>query len=160
MSQSAIDQTIDETLECSRLPLEAVAQMMSDLFATMLGMHFDATPREQYHPTSTSIQATIQIEGDWKSQFRAIVSSELAHHIAGAMFGLSDNEVSKSDVFDAMGEIINVIGGNAKGYIDGDCQLSLPCVAGYVEPTQPPALVATFECAGQPIMIQLFETSN
>ena len=36
--------------------------------------------------------------------------------------------MSEADVLDAVGEIVNMVGGNLKGIVEGDSSLSLPCV--------------------------------
>ncbi|MFK7768392.1 MAG: chemotaxis protein CheX [Mariniblastus sp.] len=157
MSQSAIDQSTNNESPGAIVSADDVAQMANDLFTAMLALPFDPTPRDSFDPTATAIQSSIQIQGDWNAELRVTAPHELASEIACNMFGLEGEEISKSDIFDAMGEIVNVIGGNAKGVVDRDCKLSLPCVDDFRELLETPTLTTTFECMNHPITIQLHE---
>lgn len=157
MSQFAIGQTTNRECSNVRVSADDIAQMASDLFTAMLKMPFDSTLREPFMPTANAVQSTIKIEGDWQAEFRVIAPLKLASEIASAMFELNGDETSKHDISDAMGEIVNVIGGNAKGIADGNCKLSLPCVANYQSQQDTPTLETTFECMSHPFTIQLVE---
>ena len=55
--------------------------------------------------------------------------SEVATRIASTMLGAGTDEVvSEDDVHDAVGEVINVVGGSVKGALGGAMTLGLPGV--------------------------------
>lgn len=157
MSQYATDQITNSDCQNARISADDIAQMASDLFTAMLEMPFNTKLQTPFKPTTSAIQSTIQIDGDWTAEFRVIAPLKLASLIACAMFRLNEDEISKRDIFDAMGEIVNVIGGNAKGIVDGNCKLSLPSATDYQEQQGVPTLETTFECMSHPVTIQFID---
>jgi len=72
----------------------------------------------------------VSVTGDWQGA----VTVELADHVARAitrvMLGLDDAvDPADDDVADAVGELVNMIGGNVKSLMPGHSVLSLPAVA-------------------------------
>ena len=65
---------------------------------------------------------------------------------------------SDEEILDAMGELVNIIGGNAKGIIDCECRLSLPCVGRYTSELPESSLKIDFDCDGLPITIAMIES--
>ena len=132
--------------------------MASDLFNAMLDMDCKPSSNSPTEFDGKAVNASIKISGDWNAEFEAIATTDLAAQIACAMFGMSPGELSENEIYDAMGEVINVIGGNAKGIIDSECNLSLPCV-GTLQPNGREGRTNfTFECDGHPLTITLLET--
>ena len=123
----------------------------------MLGMKFESAESDAAASPGESIFASIQIEGDWNAEMRVVVPSSLANEITEAMFGLSSGEASETEIFDAVGEVVNVLGGNAKGIINGECNLSLPCVGSVGLEGATPDLAVDFNCNGQQASVLLFE---
>lgn len=160
MHQSAIDQNHNNRIESTRIQSSDIATMSQDLFSSMLGMKLDLETNATSEAWIDPVFASIQIKGDWNAEFRVVAPMQLASQIGCAMFGMESDELSYAEVFDAMGEIVNVIGGNAKGIIDGDCQLSLPSVGLTGSDSEPAALSLTFACAGVPMNIQLVERQS
>jgi chemotaxis protein CheX len=87
-----------------------------------------------------------------------LASDELAARIASGMFGAEAGELSDEEILDAMGELVNIIGGNAKGIIDCECRLSLPCVGRYTSELPESSLKIDFDCDGLPITIAMIES--
>ena len=131
--------------------------MAGDLFDSMLGMSFEPTDIDAATVSGESIFASIQIQGDWNAEMRVVVPTPLANEITEAMFGLNAGDASEAEIFDAIGEIVNVLGGNAKGIVNGECDLSLPCVGSLDFQGPSPDLAVDFDCNGQPASVLLFE---
>jgi chemotaxis protein CheX len=55
-------------------------------------------------------------------------SAIAATRAAALMFGFDEGEVSPSDALDAVGELVNIVGGNLKGTVSLATDLSLPSV--------------------------------
>lgn len=157
MHQSAIDQNHNNQIESTRIQSSDIAQMSQELFSSMLGMKLDLEPSSKSEAWVDPVIATIQIKGDWNAEFRVLAPMKLASQIGCAMFGMEQDELSNAELFDAMGEIVNVIGGNAKGIVDGDCQLSLPSVGLSETDQEPVSLSLNFACEGIPLNIQMVE---
>ena len=94
----------------------------------MLAMDFDATPQDACKINESDLLASVRIDGDRSASVFVYTSPELANCIAASMFGQELDELEQSDVLDALGEVVNVIGGNVKGILNQECSLSLPCV--------------------------------
>jgi CheY-specific phosphatase CheX len=131
--------------------------MAHDLFNAMLEMPFNPEPQESSGIAAPDVQASIRISGDWEAECHVLASDELATRIANSMFGSEAGELSEAEIHDAMGEVVNVIGGNAKGMVDLDCKLSLPCVGRYIADQPEAALKLEFDCAGLPLTIVIIE---
>jgi chemotaxis protein CheX len=132
--------------------------MSSDLFNAMLGMSFDPNPIENVDIVEDALQSSIHVSGNWNAEFRITVPQSLASQIACTMFDSQPDDLSSDEILDALGEVVNVIGGNAKGIINEECDLSLPCV-GNAEAVQDKTgwLGLTFQCENQPVTIEILE---
>ena len=107
------------------LVLAAIEQVWgSMLFATA-----EAWPSDRAADFETGVQAQIELRGDWNGRIVLTCDSEVAHQIAGAMLGAPAEEVLPAeDVSDAVGEVLNVVGGSVKGALGGVMSLGLPAV--------------------------------
>jgi hypothetical protein len=72
------------------------------------------------------VRATIELRGDWNGRLALTCAADVAGEIAGAMVGTTAAELSAEDVHDALGEVVNVVGGTVKGALGGELALGLP----------------------------------
>lgn len=154
MEQSVTDQ---QQSKSGLIQAEHVRQMVDDLFSSMfdttvelIDTPFDATDPDSY-------QAAIRINGDWKAELRVIASRPLAESIAQSMFATEVSDLSEDEIFDALGEIANVIGGNVKGIVDQECNLSLPCVGKLQEAAPHGDISQTYRCFEDDLRVSLLE---
>ena len=104
----------------------------------------------------------IQITGAWRGALTATCGQKLGRVIAAAMLGMNIDEVSDDDVNDALGEIVNMLGGNVKALLPPPCQLSLPSVTSgsqYHLTVSQAKVIDTlhFESSGQALVLQVLE---
>lgn len=158
MPQSAIDQLTVDSTTTSRIGVEHLTQMAGDLFTAMLRMPFQPEPRVGECLDCPDIQATVRVSGQWNAEIHVIVSDQLARRIGCAMFGTEPEDLSDEEICDAMGEVANVIGGNAKGVVDSDSNLSLPVVGEPNVDWPEHALVATYLCDDCPLTVVTIES--
>lgn len=159
MRQSAIDQQTEQVDSANRIGSDDLGQMGTDFFTAMLGMPFSPDPIENADaPEPDSLLSSIRVEGTWNATFRVAAPKSLAAEIASSMFGVAVDDLTSEEILDALGETVNVFGGNAKGIVNEECSLSLPCIGRY-EPIETPDAwtVLTFECNGQPLTLQVKE---
>lgn len=116
------------TSDTMQITDELLAQMATDMFVSMLDMHVEAIDLLPYEANTRLLCASVRISGTWNAELHVITSETVAKAIACNMFATDVENVTSEDVRDALGEVANVIGGNAKGMMDHDCSLSLPCV--------------------------------
>jgi CheY-specific phosphatase CheX len=98
------------------------------------GGNWTATGYEE-HP----LQGSIQIAGAWQGAVVLSCSPEYARSMAAGMFGAEPDSLSAADVNDALGELVNVIGGNLKQLLPAPCHLSLPAVREVEQPSPAPS---------------------
>lgn len=74
------------------------------------------------------VRASIELRGDWNGRIALTCGTDVAAAIAAAMIGTTVAELSRDDVHDALGEVVNVVGGSVKGALGGALSLTLPDV--------------------------------
>ena len=109
---------------------EQLADLTRDVCQTMLGM--DITPSPSPGTSETHLASKVAISGEWNRVVEVIATPEAARRIAATMFCMEVDEVADSDIEDAVSEVANMIGGNVKGILGGECELSLPSVTSSV----------------------------
>jgi chemotaxis protein CheX len=104
------------------------------------------------------VHASIAVTGGWSGHITLDVSRAGADVLTRRML-LSD-EVSQDDVADAVGELVNVLGGNVKGLLLEESALGLPQVRTYDEPAPRRAAVevchAELLWAGHPVDVRVW----
>jgi chemotaxis protein CheX len=78
--------------------------------------------------TGLVVAACVQLTGAWTGAVTLQCSPRVARAAAGIMFQSDPAETSVEDVRDALGELVNMVGGNIKALLPGPTQLSLPLV--------------------------------
>ena len=109
------------------LTREDVAAIAADVWACYLG------DRDALRATASSdgpccdgYVATVGITGAWTGRVVLELAPGTAERIARIM--LATDRVSTADVSDALGELVNIIGGNLKGLVPQPSVLGLPLV--------------------------------
>ena len=103
-------------------------------------------------------RASIAVTGGWSGHVTLDVSRAGAGDLARRM--LMADEVSDDDVVDAIGELVNVLGGNVKGLLLEESALGLPQVLTHDEPAPRGAAVevchAELVWAGHPVDVRVW----
>jgi chemotaxis protein CheX len=74
------------------------------------------------------LSAFVTIRGESSYCLEIVADYELAKVIAEVMFAAERGSLSDLDIEDALGEIANMIGGNLKGMLGDEADLTLPVV--------------------------------
>ncbi|WP_067473369.1 chemotaxis protein CheX [Actinomadura hibisca] len=77
---------------------------------------------------AAGVAASVSVTGAWDGHVVFTCSREASLRAASALLGVPADEVTADDVADAVGELVNVIGGNVKSLLPDGCLLSLPHV--------------------------------
>lgn len=72
------------------------------------------------------VHASVGVHGAWSGQVVLEIAPQAAELVARAMLGLDD--VGPADVGDAVGELVNMVGGNVKSVMPSPSTLGLPMV--------------------------------
>jgi chemotaxis protein CheX len=103
-----------------------------------------------------SVAAEVTLAGDWNGAVRMSCDVATAERLAGTMLGTPDEPLPEEDVHDAVGEIVNVIGGNVKGSLEGTTSLGLPTVdVGTLVPPAAPVSRCVLDWYGAPVTVEV-----
>ncbi len=110
------------------MPFEdEIKQLTTAIWDSML--HVAIEPDESPLPVGVrTMSASVHITGNWRGAVALSCGEKIAAEAAEVMFALGGKTPSKCDMQDALGELVNVIGGNIKALLPGECHLSLPAV--------------------------------
>lgn len=108
---------------------EDLLAVTTEVWTAFLGED-DLLPIATDTPDPTGYAASVTVTGGWAGHVILALTSADAEHVTRAMLGLTPDEVcTETDVADAVGELVNMVGGNVKSLLPGPSQLSLPLVA-------------------------------
>lgn len=117
-------------------PPEQVASIAHHVLDDFLGIHLAPAGNSEAE-TEQGVASRIFITGAWDGSVSLFCSDRLSRRIASGMFGVPSGNVSIDDVQDALGELVNILGGNIKSLFPSPSQLSLPFHGGDPEPGRP-----------------------
>ena len=106
---------------------QILQEIVDDVCAGMLGLGIqplDGVDGLQFD----TLTAVVRVSGGWNSLVQVLASRKTARVIASTMFATNEDHLTEEDIIDAVGEIVNMIGGNLKGVVEAESRLSLPCV--------------------------------
>jgi chemotaxis protein CheX len=116
---------MDITME--QIGAEAIAKIIDSIFSTMMDVHVSVvdSPRAKI---GDRVISSVHLEGTWNGAVSMQCSRRQACEFAGKVLCMDTPEEMDNDVRDAVGEIVNMIGGNMKAAMGRDVRLSLPTV--------------------------------
>lgn len=136
-----------------------LAQVTQDVWTLVLSVGLGPTDDEDV--PFPRIEGLVLISGAWEGAVLLSCSEGFALHAARTMFETDD--LPEEDVFDALGELTNMIGGAVKALLNGETHLSIPTVARRSTP-QPPiggavcARLISFRSAAEPVAVSLWHS--
>lgn len=117
---------------------DLVLAAIEQVWGSMLFSTAEPWPEDMPADFGSGVQAQIELRGDWNGRLVLTCDSDVAAQIAGAMLGCGPEEVLPAlDVHDAVGEVLNVVGGSVKGALASVSALGLPGVAECAAPPAP-----------------------
>jgi len=104
-----------------------VSQIVGDVFQTMLGIEVFPGDRP-WVPRAGDVTAAIFFAGSWMGAALVECSEHQARTWTGRLLSIHEPPEINDDVRDALGELVNMIGGNLKSVLPGGVGLSMPSV--------------------------------
>jgi chemotaxis protein CheX len=140
-----------------------IHQITQSIWKSVLGFDVQSrslaeVPLQEEH----TLASCVQITGAWEGAVALQCSTQLARQVAGAMFNIAPENASIEEIQDALGELINMTGGNIKALLAEPCLLSLPTVvegSNYTLRIPGSVLVSqvAFSYQGLPFLVTLLE---
>lgn len=111
------------------------------------------------------VTGCVNISGAWEGTVVLDCTADMAKQAAAIMFEMELQEIEAEEIRDAVGELVNMLGGNIKSLLPEPCKLSLPVVVqGSEYSTNVPGSEvvgqATFLCQGQPLQAMLLQQNG
>jgi chemotaxis protein CheX len=103
---------------------EELRKIIAKIWQMLLGFELSETKELWSGLEGPLIGITIQ--GAWNGKLVVHFSDELAQKITREMFDLEEEAAAEEQMFDALKEIVNIVGGNLKASLPEPCTLSLP----------------------------------
>ncbi len=115
-------------------------------------------------PTADRITALISVTGGWEGHVVLESTSALGSAIAAAMMAVDESAVAEADIADAVGELVNMIGGFIKSLAPGPSALSLPLVLSGRDthasaPDTVPVCRAALTWRGEPVVVTVLSAA-
>lgn len=138
-----------------------IIELTRTVWETVLSLAIENVPREDVpEDEGETVSACVHISGEWAGSMIISCPKAVAVRIACQMFELGLDDVEDDLIHDAVGEVVNMIGGNVKGLVPGPSQLSLPAVAAGVHtrlavPGSKPITELSFRTGGDPVRVVL-----
>ena len=137
-----------------------VEMVVTEVWSSFLG---DAEPLLMGPPAELSVgwSSAVTVAGEWHGMVSVELTRETAEEITRRM--LMVETTPDEDVADAVGELVNMIGGGVKSLMPGPSALSLPVVAaGRVARPSDVVEVCRFDAswAGTPLVVSVHVQSS
>ncbi|MEQ6901942.1 chemotaxis protein CheX [Nocardioides sp. YIM 152588] len=89
-----------------------------------------APPAPGPYDTASPWSATVTVSGGWHGSITVELGDDLARSLTRRMLAMTEDEaLEDADLADAVGELVNMVGGSLKSILPGPSALSLPTVA-------------------------------
>ncbi|MZH02090.1 MAG: chemotaxis protein CheX [Nitrospinae bacterium] len=142
--------------------LEKEIQQYTQLVcSTILGIEVHPLPGNYESSPADTFTGSVQITGKWNGALLLCLPSSLVNKLTETIFSLEPGKASLEDRKDAVGELINMIGGNLKALLPEPCTLSVPLLGlegqNLYFPYTKRVTHCQFECQGTPFALSLYE---
>lgn len=135
-----------------QLMSDDVAAIVQEVWSSMLGLEIEPIAGKDA-VTGPAIAGSVGVTGASDCLIAVEMDQSTAKLIGAAMFMMGVDEISMSDVTDAVGELTNMVGGNIKSLLPEPSTLSLPVVA----QGEPPTIKVV---GGEALMVQSFDCGD
>jgi CheY-specific phosphatase CheX len=109
--------------------VDEVRQITESIWQTVLGWEIGPAARGATAHRETTVTGCVPITGNWSGAVKLCCDESLARDAAAAMFAAPASMITAELLYDALGELTNMTGGNLKALLPEPCYLGLPTVA-------------------------------
>jgi chemotaxis protein CheX len=116
-------------IESNQCAASQIHEMTAGVFHQMLDLPVQLRDSGEDTAESTStVTSCVQITGDWVGAVALRCPRDFAFRVTSILFQEEATALKDDDVYDAMGEMGNVLAGNFKAALPGSSMLALPSV--------------------------------
>jgi chemotaxis protein CheX len=143
-----------------------VRQIAETIWSAMIGLDLrPVDPSAVRDRAGSTFTGCVHITGAWRGVVALHCSERLARTLAAVLFDVDAAAASIRETQDAVGELVNMTGGNLKALVPEPSQLSLPTVAQGGDftvsvPGSRLVVQTAFECIGEPILLTMLESDD
>lgn len=105
---------------------EDILGIAGDLWSSYLGE--EALPA-MLGTLTPEISSNVSVFGAWNGTVVVATTARGARLVGSALLEIPEDELTKGDIDDAVGELANIVGGNVKSVLPGPSSLTLPVVS-------------------------------
>ncbi len=109
------------------LSADDIATFTKEIWTLVLGQAIAETNQPLFKDANL-INSSVHITGAWRGTVVLVLPTAVARNAAAGMFAMDEAAMTQLHVHDAVGELVNMIGGNLKSLLPPPCFLSLPSV--------------------------------
>jgi chemotaxis protein CheX len=105
-----------------------IEQIVAEVFGSFLGedgLPELAPPFDDHLP----VTASVSITGGWEGHVVLGCTDDGARAAAAVLLAMDQADIVEADIADAIGELVNMVGGNIKSLLPGPSALTLPLVS-------------------------------
>lgn len=135
---------------------EEITQVTTIVWESVLGIAL--LPQQEIPLVTDPIVGCVRVTGAWNGAVTIECGEEVARSAAATMFGVAPKLAGAAEIRDAMGELVNMTGGNVKALLPSVSVLALPTVEEDGIAVLPDAEVITevaFTSEGRPLVVRL-----
>lgn len=145
----------------SGLSDSVVEQVVAGVFSALVGTAARVAQRPVADGGALDVSAWISTNGAWSGRIALVCSAALARRFTARMALREESQLSAADVRDAVGELVNVVGGSVKAMMPGPTWLALPRVTFDSHQQHPGAQALRLELAwhDEPLVVSVHTTS-
>jgi CheY-specific phosphatase CheX len=137
---------------------EEITQVTTTVWESVLGIALE--PRPDIPAVLRPVIGCVRVTGAFNGAVTIECGESVARDAAATMFGVAPRLAGSAEIRDAIGELVNMTGGNVKALLPSVSVLALPTVAegGHGSAVLPGTEVVTavaFACEGQPLVVRL-----
>lgn len=139
---------------------EDVAQVVDDIAGAFLADRARQVPADAHDPGE--VVACVHVSGAFTGSVICSATTDFATLCATRMLSVGSAEVDEEAMVDAIGEVVNMIGGSVKALLPEPSTLSLPLVSlggrhTFTVPGTTPVTSVDLRCGGEPLRVTVLE---
>jgi chemotaxis protein CheX len=136
---------------------EEITQIATIVWESVLGITLE--PQAEIPSVKQAVVGCVKVSGAYNGAVTIECGEALARDAAATMFGMAPRLAGGAEIRDAIGELVNMTGGNIKAMLPAVSLLALPTVTeqggAAVLPEAEVVTQVAFACEGRPLVIRL-----